>query len=192
MRMKPYWEVLNLTNLLNARTGFASVASGVFGTLMHQIYGGKMNPVFILILFMAIAFDWTGAIAASKKDGSYASQYGIQGVLRTGVMLLLPAWGTLLDKALGTSFFFFLLTGGLLFHTLISMTANFKRAGWDKWIPTWALDWIASEIEAKIRRSESRLPGPNMTMDKMSVGPFETVIPLNEQAAAIEKGEENK
>lgn len=181
MRMKTYWEVLNLSNLFNTKTGFASVFSGVFGTLMHQIYGGKMNPLFIGILFMAIAFDWAGAIAASKKDGSYASQYGIQGVLRTGVMLLLPAWGTLLDKALGTSFFFFLLTGGLLFHTLISMTANFKRAGWDKWIPTWALDWIASEIEAKIRRSESRLPAPNIVAETVIAEQLPLIQKKNEE-----------
>jgi phage-related holin len=186
MIMKPYWDVFNLSNLLSARTGLASVVSGVFGTMMNHIYGGKMNPLFILILFMAIAFDWAGAIAASKKDGTYASQYGIQGVLRTGVMLLLPAWGTMLDKALGTSFFFFLLTGGLLFHTLISMTANFKRAGWDKWIPIWALDWIASEIEAKIRRSESRLPTPP---EQIKINSFGTILPLDEQAATIEKGD---
>ncbi|CAM4109495.1 Phage holin family protein [Mesobacillus thioparans] len=183
--MKPYWELINLTNLLNLRTGLASIVSGILGTMMTHIYGGNMNPLFIGILFLAIVFDWAGAISASKKDGTYASQYGIQGVLRTGVMLLLPAWGTMLDKAMGTSFFFFLLTGGLLFHTLISMSANFKRAGWDKWIPTWALDWIASEIEAKIRRSESRLPVPS---EKIVVAPYETVIPLNEQAASIEEG----
>ncbi|MDF2791848.1 MAG: holin family protein, partial [Neobacillus sp.] len=111
-------------------------------------------------------FDWVGAIASAKKDGSYASQYGINGVLRTAVMITMPAWGNLVDNALSTpGFFFFLLTGGLLFHTMISMTANFKRAGWDKWIPIWALEWIASEIEAKIKRSESRI-----TIDKKGDG----------------------
>jgi hypothetical protein len=34
------------------------------------------------------------------------------------------------------------------------MTANFTRAGWDKWIPMWILNLIASDIEAKMRRSQ--------------------------------------
>lgn len=161
--MKEYWDIVNLGNLINFRVGVASVLTGTIGTWLSYLYGGGVNPIFIIILFLAIMFDWAGAIAAAKKDGTYSSQYGIVGILRTGVMLFLPVWGTLLDKALGAeaSFFFFLLTGGLIYHTLISMTANFKRAGWDQWIPTWLLEWVASEIEAKIRRSDSRLPLPS-------------------------------
>lgn len=151
-------DIFNFNNLLNLRTSLASLISGVLGTFLNKVYGGEMNLILVGALSFAIAFDWAGAIAAAKKDGSYASQYGIQGVIRTAVMILLPFWGRLLDKALSTpGFFFYLLTGGLLFHTLISMTANFKRAGWDRWIPVWAIDWIASEIEAKIKRSESRV-----------------------------------
>lgn len=155
--MKNYFEVFNFNNLISTRHGVIGVVSGAGGSLLSKIYGGDMFVYFALILSLAIAFDWAGAIAASKKDGSYASAYGIQGVMRVAVMLGLPAFGGALDHILGTpNVIFFMFWGGLLFHTLVSMSANFKRAGWNVWIPTWAIDLVASEIEAKIKRSESR------------------------------------
>ncbi|WP_245917348.1 phage holin family protein [Bacillus canaveralius] len=131
------------------------------------MYGGELHLYFIAVLAFAICFDWTGAVAASKKDGTYASAYGIQGVMRTAVMLALPAWGSMVDILLKVPVpaFFFVLWGGIFFHTCVSMTANFKRAGWDRWIPNWAIEWVASEIEAKIRRSEARMPTPGATLE---------------------------
>jgi phage-related holin len=152
-------DIFNFTNLLNLRTGLASLTSGALGTLLNAVYGGDLHVYFISAIVLAVVFDWFGGIAAAKKDGSYASTYGIQGVLRTAVMLALPAWGSIIDKIIGSpvSVFFYVLWGGILFHTLVSMTANFKRAGWDRWIPNWAIEFVASEIEAKIRRSEDRI-----------------------------------
>jgi phage-related holin len=157
--MKFYSEIFNFSNLINLRTGLASLTSGAVGTLLNAVYGGDLHIYFISALFLAVVFDWFGGIAAAKKDGSYASAYGIQGVIRTAVMLALPAWGSIIDKIIGSpvSVFFYVFWGGILFHTLVSMTANFKRAGWDRWIPNWAIEWVASEIEAKIRRSEERI-----------------------------------
>lgn len=155
--MKDYLNIFNLSNLLNFRTGFFSLIGGSLGAFLSTIYGGEMQLTVIGTLALAIALDWIGAIAAATKDKSYSSQYGIIGVLRTAVILALPVFGKLLDAALNTQgFFFYMLTIGILYHTVISMTANFKRAGWDKWIPLWALELISSELEAKVKRSESR------------------------------------
>lgn len=151
-------EIFNLNQLFTARTGLIGATSGVAGSVFSKVYGGEFFVYFAMILLAAIAFDWIGAIAASKKDGSYGSAYGIQGIMRVAVMLALPAFGGALDHILRTpNVIFFMFWGGLLFHTLISMSANFKRAGWNVWIPTWAIDWVASEIEAKIKRSENRV-----------------------------------
>jgi phage-related holin len=156
--MKFYLEIFNFSNLLNLRTGLVSITSGVVGSLLNVLYGGDLHVWFVSALVFAVVFDWAGGIVAAKKDGSYASAYGIQGVIRTAVMLALPAWGSIIDKIIGAPFsvFFFVFWGGILFHTLMSMTANFKRAGWDRWIPNWAIEWVASEINAKTQRAFER------------------------------------
>ena len=79
--------------------------------------------------------DWISGVRAAKKDETYASEYGIDGIFRTFFILLLP-------------------------HTIQSLTANAIRAGWGRWFPEWLLnklaDWVKEEIESKISRSESR------------------------------------
>jgi phage-related holin len=158
--MNIYSRIFDLTNLLSLKTGFASALIGGGAAVFEYFYGGENSFVFMLLLVLVIAFDWSGGIAASKKDGSYSSAYGIQGVMRTVVILALPAFGHLFDVAFKTplNMVFFMIWGGILYHTLQSMTANFIRAGWDKWVPTWAFEWVANEIEAKINRSQFRLP----------------------------------
>jgi phage-related holin len=155
--MKAYLDIFNFSNLVNLKTGFISAIGASVGMYLSKLYGGEVGLTIISTLALAIALDWLGAIAAATKDKSYASQYGIIGVLRTAVILALPVFGKLLDSALSTQgFIFYMLSFGLLYHTLVSMTANFKRAGWDRWIPTWALDLIASELEAKVNRAQTR------------------------------------
>ncbi|MFC9538675.1 hypothetical protein ACFTQ7_02180 [Lysinibacillus sp. NPDC056959] len=41
--------------------------------------------------------DWISGIRASKRDKSYGSSYGIDGLFRSLFLLLLPAGGHLLD-----------------------------------------------------------------------------------------------
>lgn len=155
--MKTILSIFDFSHLLNARTGVAGITGGAIGTFIGKIYGGDLVLWFALALILAIGFDWLGGIAASKKDGSYASAYGIIGVMRTTVMLLLPALGSVLDIIFGTpNVCFYVLWGGIMLHTMISMNANFKRVGWNIWIPSWAIDLVTSEIEAKIKRSEDR------------------------------------
>lgn len=156
--MKYYLELFNFSNLLTVRNGFFGLAASLIGSVLTKVYGGELYLYFILCLSIPIVFDWISGSIASKKDGSYSSAYGLQGLFRTAVMISLPAWASLMDQLLGTpNVLFFIFWGGILFHTLISMSANFKRIGWNIWIPTWAIEWVASEIEAKIRRSNERV-----------------------------------
>lgn len=151
--MKPVVQVVN-----NLEFGWAATISGLLGAAFSKLYGGA-NLYWISALVLVLVMDWVGGTTAAKKDRSYASAYGIQGIKRTGVILLLPVLGNVLDKALGLpGFIFFAFTGGLVYHTLNSMIANFSRAGWDRWIPVKVLEWVASEIEAKAQRSEERKP----------------------------------
>jgi phage-related holin len=155
--LKSYLEIFNLSNLVNFKTGFFSLIGGSAGAMLSHLYGGEVRLTVIGALALAIALDWLGAIAAATKDESYSSQYGIMGVIRTVVIIALPVFGKLIDSALNTQgFFFYMLTIGLLYHTVVSMTANFTRAGWDRWVPVWALNIISSELEAKIKRAETR------------------------------------
>jgi phage-related holin len=154
-----YKEIFSITELFNGKVGFAAFFTSGVGGFLTWLYGGtEYNLLCMAALFLAISFDWIGGTVASKKDGSYASAYGIQGLVRTVVMLLLPVFGVLIDNIFQTpNVAFFMFWGGLMYHTLNSMTANFTRAGWDKLIPNWAIDYVSSEIESKINRSNSRV-----------------------------------
>lgn len=117
----------------------------------------------MLALIWFIALDWVAGVRAATKDVSYASKYGIDGVFRSFFMLLLPAGGNLLDKAFSmpAPVIFGLFIGGLLHHTIKSMTANSIRAGWGNWLPAkvleWLTTWVWSELESKMARAKKRI-----------------------------------
>lgn len=101
--------------------------------------------------------QWTGSRRASKKDGSYASEYGINDRFRTVFLLGVPAVGNLIDGIIGMPMIAFgFLTGAFGIHIWKSMTANTVRDGWEKWVPTWAMNAVADEIEHKLARSIKR------------------------------------
>lgn len=155
--MKKYIEIFDFQNLVNFKTGFFSIAGATVCDFLAGIYGGEVRLTVIGLLALTIALDWVGAIGAAIKDKTYASQYGILGVLRTAVIIALPAWANLFDNFMHTpGVAFYLLSTGLIYHTGISMTANFKRAGWDKWIGPTLTKLIESELQAKEQRSQDR------------------------------------
>jgi phage-related holin len=162
--MKILEGIINIKTMFTAKFGKGALSVGTIGSALNTLIGVG-NLVWMLILSLVIVIDWTSGIRASKKDGSYASAYGIDGVYRTVVMLLLPLLGNLLDDAFGTrvaindaefGVFFMFITGGLIYHTLMSAAANFERAGWGRWVPSKVLESIASEIQAKTQRSNDR------------------------------------
>lgn len=136
----------------------AGSAGAIFVPAFHFLYGeGSIRYLAMLLFVLLITMDWIAGYRASKKDGSYASEYGIAGAFRTAFMLLMPATGHLVDGIFGLpgiAFGFLTVAFGL--HIWRSMTANVARAGWDKWVPNWALDMVADEIEHKISRAIKR------------------------------------
>jgi toxin secretion/phage lysis holin len=154
--MKILTTIFNVKNIFTKEVCFAGGISAPIGYILKLLYGAANLP-WIAILFLVTVFDWVSGIAAAKKDGIYTSEYGRAGVIRTAVMLLFPVLGNLFDKVLGTpGLFFYFFTGGIIYHTWMSMTANFARAGWDKWIPNSVLEMVASEIQAKTQRAFER------------------------------------
>jgi phage-related holin len=141
---------------------WAAVAGALFTPLFENLYGSSET---VRAIMAAIAFfifmDWMSGTRASKKDKTYASKYGIDGVFRTFFILLLPAGGHLLDMASRLpGIFFGLLSFGVLYHVIQSMTANTIRAGWVDWVPINVLEkiiqWVGSEIDSKVSRAEKR------------------------------------
>jgi phage-related holin len=152
-------EALNPSNLLTSNNSIAAVISACFGTFVSTVYGVEPNrKIAIAILLMLIIMDWISGIAASRKDGTYASQYGINvATLRTIYVLCFPALGNLLDVWLetpGPGIIFLGITGGLIYHYWQSMTANAYRAGWERWIPDRVIKHVEAEIKAKEVRAE--------------------------------------
>ncbi|WP_134682580.1 phage holin family protein [Brevibacillus migulae] len=144
----------------NAKTGGAAIISGSVAWFIQTMYNaeiGDMRYYVALAFLIIIALDWLTGIAASFKDGTLSSEYGINGILRTIFVICFPALARFLDNALGTTeVLFYGVTGGLMFHYWQSVTANAYRAGWDKWIPKWLMNLVASEIESKIARATKR------------------------------------
>ncbi|WP_375104036.1 phage holin family protein [Paenibacillus sp. RS8] len=141
-----------------AASGVGAVAIPAFDFL----YGEADAVVTIMTaLLFFIIMDWLSGIRAAKKDNTYASKYGIDGVFRTFFMLLLPAGGHLLDMVFGLpGAIFGALAIGTLYHVLQSMTANSIRAGWGDSLPLPVLDvvlkWVGSELDKKVKRAASR------------------------------------
>ncbi|WP_405176367.1 phage holin family protein [Paenibacillus sp. FSL H8-0261] len=140
----------------------ASTVGAVLIPTFDFLYGEADAVVTIMVaLLFFIIMDWLSGIRAAKKDNTYASKYGIDGVFRTFFMLLLPAGGHLLDMVFGLpGAIFGALSIGTLYHVLQSMTANSIRAGWGDSLPLPILEvvlkWVGSELDKKVKRAASR------------------------------------
>ncbi|WP_036718242.1 phage holin family protein [Paenibacillus harenae] len=134
----------------------------IFVPAFEFLYGvGEAVFTSMVALTFFILMDWISGTRAAKKDNSYASKYGIDGVSRTLFMLLLPAGGHLLDQVFSLpGILFGALTAGLLYHIIQSMVANSIRAGWGEWLPLSVfealLKWVGSELEKKVQRATQR------------------------------------
>lgn len=122
--------------------------------------GDTVAAIMVTLLFFVI-MDWISGVRAAKKDFTYASRYGLDGIIRTFFILLLPAGGHLLDVVMSLpGVFFGSLALGTLYHIVQSMTANSIRAGWGDFLPLPVLnaiiEWVKSELDKKIKRAESR------------------------------------
>jgi toxin secretion/phage lysis holin len=136
---------------------FASIGA-VLVPVFHFFYGeGEARYVPIILILLLVVMDWLSGTSAAKKDGIYSSEYGIEGIKRTSIILLLPSVGHLLDIALGLpGMIFGLFAFGIIYHLLKSCLANMIRSGWGNWIPQRAMEWVLDEIEHKVARSSMR------------------------------------
>lgn len=141
-----------IQSLISGATG------AIFVPVFHFLYGeGTVKYLGMTLYLMLILMDWAAGYRASKKDGSYASEYGIDGGFRTLFLLAVPAAGHLIDRIIGMPMIAFgFLTVAFALHIWKSMTANAIRAGWDKWVPTWAMNAVSDEIEHKLARAIKR------------------------------------
>ncbi|CDQ41784.1 phage holin family protein [Virgibacillus salexigens] len=141
---------------IQPETGLFASLGLMLSPFINYFYGDGRGHV-IAGLCIIILMDWIAGIVASIKDGTYTSEYGIEGIFRTIVILLIPAASNFLDTMFNTpGFLFYGVSFGLMYHVLQSFTANSVRAKWDRWIPNWVIDFVASEIKAKTIRANNR------------------------------------
>ncbi|ANY70402.1 hypothetical protein BBD42_30825 [Paenibacillus sp. BIHB 4019] len=135
-----------------------AAAVGAFLAPWIGVFYGPDRLVPILLLVVVIVLDWITGIAASHKDGTFSSEYGLrEGAPRTIFLFALPVLANLFDMLLSMpGLFFYAITIGLIYHTWQSLTANAYRAGWGKWIPEPVMKMISSELKAKIDRASQR------------------------------------
>lgn len=141
------------------------VVSGISASILFfvsSLYGeGEIVRAGMTLIFFQLAIDWITGTSAAKRDNIDTSQYGIEGIKRSLVVLLIPACAHLIDT--------FMYLGGLAVYFAIaalarsitkSIIANLYRTGWTTWIPVDLLDllvnWVEDEIIQKNTRSARR------------------------------------
>lgn len=150
-----------MDTLLRSGNIIAGIVGAVLVPAFEYLYGGETALKLMAVLVFFVGMDWISGIRAAKKDNSYGSKYGIDGIFRSFFILLLPAGGHLVDQVIGTpGLVFGILGAGIIYHVVQSMTANAIRAGWGDWVPDWLLtrlaEWVKEEIESKLARSNKR------------------------------------
>ncbi|WP_332648910.1 phage holin family protein [Lysinibacillus sp. 54212] len=149
--IKEYFQLL----VANPTAGV--IGTGILGVL-NFLYGTGITLTVMTIFATVLALDWLAGRAAAKKDGSYASEYGVNGAYRTSFILIILALAYRVDTTLGLPYLsFFYLIGNFGLPMWRSMTANVYRAGWEVWIPQRVLNRVADEIEHKTARANKRL-----------------------------------
>ncbi|EJW14464.1 toxin secretion/phage lysis holin [Paenibacillus alvei DSM 29] len=79
---------------------WAFLTGAIITPAFNFLYGsGETSMAMLAALVFFLVMDWVTGIRAAKKDNTYASSYGIDGIFRSFFILLLPAGGNLLDKA---------------------------------------------------------------------------------------------
>lgn len=131
-------------------------------TLFGLLYGpNDITRAGMTLVVLLIILDWITGLSAAKKDCIDTSSYGIDGLLRTIVLLLLPAIAHFMDLFFYTQgLVSYFMIAALARHLLKSVIANTYRAGWTQWVPTSALNklliWVSDEIAHKEARAKQR------------------------------------
>lgn len=150
-------RVFNVSNInIQPESGVLAAIGVGLSPLLTFLYGDGNDKV-IILLFLVIAMDWITGVVAANKDQVYTSEYGIEGVLRSIVILLIPSAAKFVDDIFNTpNSIFYGTTFALIYHIGKSVTANAIRANWDKWIPSIVIENLLSEVKAKSTRAKQR------------------------------------
>lgn len=141
------------------------IVSGVVASFLFfvsGIYGeGEIVRAGMTVIVILIIMDWITGTSAAKKSGTDTSQYGIEGMKRSIVVLLIPALAHFLDGFLYTQGLAVYFTIAALARSITrSIIANLYRANWTQWIPVDLMDtlinWVEDEILQKEARSKKR------------------------------------
>jgi phage-related holin len=157
-------DVFSYQSLTSSTRGVAALLGVIIAPVLQKFMHDGRGWWWLLLVAVIIG-DWISGTAASKKDGTYGSAYGIAGIARTALLVWLPLIGLLADYAFSSlttidnpGYLYYAITTGLVYHSWESMTANAVRAGWSRWIPDSVILWVTSEIQAKTNRAQSRDP----------------------------------
>lgn len=149
---------------------FAHPVVGATGTavimMVNFMFGTGITRTLGLIFLAVLTLDWLSGRAASRKDGTLASEYGINGAYRSAFMIGIIVLAFRVDVAFGLPYLlytYFIFNFGL--PTWKSMTANVYRAGWERWVPGFVLNRVADEIEHKTARANKRLEEKNKYLE---------------------------
>lgn len=154
--------ILNQTALVGKQILEHPIISsvGALGMMVFQLGFGAVQAVLMayLLYLTLIGLDWLTGTTAAKKDGIDTSAYGIDGVKRTVFLLCLPVVARLLDLIMQTEVIVTGVVIAILARSIArSVIANTKRAGWDKHLPLWLVDWVSAELDHKDARAKQRL-----------------------------------
>ena len=150
-------ELREYVNLLFANPLAGSVGAALLG-VVNFMYGTGITLTAILIFAGLVVLDWLSGRAASRKDGTMASEYGINGTYRVAFIMGILFIAYRVDLALDlpyVCFGYFLINFGEPMWR--SMTANVYRAGWHVWIPKGVLERVGDEIAHKNARANKRI-----------------------------------
>ena len=147
-------EYINLLVANPIAGGLGATALGI----INFMYGSGITLTAICIFAGMVVLDWISGRAASKRDGSLASEYGINGAYRIAFTMGILFLAYRVDVALNLpyiTFGYFIVNFGEPMWR--SLTANVHRAGWNVWIPESVLNRVADEIAHKNARANKRL-----------------------------------
>ena len=103
---------------------------GALGGLMSWLYGGFVDAMLVLIVFMALDY-MTGLIVAgvfhksSKSEtGALESKAGWKGLCRKGMTLGIVMMAALLDRIMGTAYIRDAVVVGFIFNESLSILEN--------------------------------------------------------------------
>lgn len=178
-------NVVKMDNMLVIAAGAA------LSPLLTALYGERGTDMMILVMGVLILDLVTGTLAA-KKEQIETSEYGLKGIIRIGVISVIPALAHRADLMVGMgNMMFYALTVGIMYHTLKSFGANSVRLGWDKFIPLPVVDYIVglleTELRSKMARSQEQFGRLNNGQGEQPLSPtMQGLTPIVEEAPPVQ------